>query len=114
MCSLDISGTRRKPKRSSTLRWFNDNNFFFLEFYRNGFDICSQGWVHSGDLGRQDEDGFFYVCGRMKEILITGDTFSFFMQCFVKGGGENVAPVPIEDDIKAEMGEVVSQAMLVS
>jgi len=62
--------------------------------------IDSEGWVHSGDLGRQDEDGFFYVCGRMKEILITG-------------GGENVAPVPIEDDIKAELGEVVSQAMLV-
>ena len=29
------------------------------------------------------------------------------------GGGENVAPVPIEEDIKAELGEVVSQAMLV-
>merc|ERR1712222_173773 len=52
--------------------------------------VDSEGWVHSGDLGRQDEDGFFYVCGRMKEILITG-------------GGENVAPVPIEDDIKTEL-----------
>ena len=35
--------------------------------------VDSEGWVHSGDLGRMDEDGFFYVCGRMKEILITGD-----------------------------------------
>ena len=32
---------------------------------------------------------------------------------YSQGGGENVAPVPIEDDIKAELGEVVSQAMLV-
>ena len=38
-------------------------------------DLLCQGWVHSGDLGRQDEDGFFYVCGRMKEILITGEFF---------------------------------------
>ena len=79
-----------------------------------------QGWVHSGDLGRQDEDGFFYVCGRMKEILITGfRLIGFLTQPLLgnvtsSGGGENVAPVPIEDDIKAEMSEVVSQAMLVS
>ena len=62
--------------------------------------VTAEGWVLSGDLGRQDEDGFFYVCGRMKEILITG-------------GGENVSPVPIEDDIKAGLGEVVSQAVVV-
>ena len=30
MCSLDIYGTRRKPKRSSTLRCFNDNNFLII------------------------------------------------------------------------------------
>jgi long-chain-fatty-acid--CoA ligase ACSBG len=62
--------------------------------------VDAEGWVHSGDLGWQDQDGFFYVSGRMKEILITG-------------GGENVAPVPIEEGIKAELGEVVSQAMVV-
>jgi len=62
--------------------------------------IDSEGWVHSGDLGWMDQDGFFYVCGRMKEIIITG-------------GGENVAPVPIEDDIKSQLPEVISQAMLV-
>ena len=44
---------------------------------------------------------------------------SFYRSCptfesiYSQGGGENVAPVPIEDDIKAELGEVVSQAMLV-
>ena len=44
---------------------------------------------------------------------------SFYKSCptfesiYSQGGGENVAPVPIEDDIKAELGEVVSQAMLV-
>ena len=36
-----------------------------------------------------------------------------FESIYSQGGGENVAPVPIEDDIKAELSEVVSQAMLV-
>jgi len=62
--------------------------------------IDEDGWMHSGDLGKLDEDGFLYVCGRMKEILITG-------------GGENVAPVPIEDSIKDELKDIVSQAMVV-
>eukprot|EP00092_Neocalanus_flemingeri_P008766 GFUD01009439.1.p1 GENE.GFUD01009439.1~~GFUD01009439.1.p1 ORF type:complete len:716 (+),score=170.32 GFUD01009439.1:61-2208(+) len=62
--------------------------------------VDEQGWVHSGDLGRMDEDGFFYVSGRMKEILVTG-------------GGENIAPVPIEDEIKSELVDIVSHGILV-
>jgi len=62
--------------------------------------IDSEGWVHSGDLGSKDQDGFLFVRGRMKEILVTG-------------GGENVAPVPIEDLIKETMSSIVSQAMVV-
>ena len=52
-----------------------------------------------------------FVCGRMNEILC-GD-FRTPHVYISTGGGENVAPVPIEEDIKAELGEVVSQAMLV-
>ena len=37
--------------------------------------IDEDGWVHSGDLGRIDQDGFYYVAGRMKEVLITGNVW---------------------------------------
>lgn len=49
--------------------------------------IDDEGWLHSGDLGMIDKDGCLFVTGRMKELIITS-------------GGENIAPVPIEDRIK--------------
>lgn len=52
--------------------------------------IDAEGYLHSGDLGRCDADGFLSITGRIKELLITA-------------GGENVAPVPIEDALKAEL-----------
>ncbi len=44
--------------------------------------ILRDGWLWTGDVARQDEDGFFYVVGRAKEIL--------------KIGGYRVSPVQIE------------------
>jgi len=41
------------------------------------------GWLHSGDLGRFDEDGFLWVTGRKKDIIITS-------------GGKNITPSKIE------------------
>jgi long-chain-fatty-acid--CoA ligase ACSBG len=61
--------------------------------------IDEKGRLHSGDIGRIDEDGFMYVTGRIKELIITA-------------GGENVPPVPIEDRLKAEL-PAVSNCMLI-
>ncbi|HEX5511362.1 MAG TPA: AMP-dependent synthetase/ligase [Actinomycetales bacterium] len=57
-----------------------------------------EGWLHTGDLGRLDADGFLTITGRKKEILVTS-------------GGKNVSPAPLEDIVRSSV--LVSQAMVV-
>uniref|UniRef100_A0A6Q2XAR8 Long-chain-fatty-acid--CoA ligase ACSBG2 n=1 Tax=Esox lucius TaxID=8010 RepID=A0A6Q2XAR8_ESOLU len=61
--------------------------------------LDDEGWLHSGDLGKHDENGFLFITGRIKELIITA-------------GGENIPPVPIEDAVKEAL-PLVSNAMLI-
>lgn len=61
--------------------------------------IDKDGFNKTGDLGRVNEQGYLYITGRIKELIITA-------------GGENVAPVLIEDAVKAEL-PIISNIMVV-
>ena len=45
--------------------------------------VTKEGWLHTGDLAYEDEEGFFFITGRLKELIIKG--------------GENIAPREIDD-----------------
>ncbi|MGH8926819.1 MAG: AMP-dependent synthetase/ligase [Acidimicrobiia bacterium] len=57
-----------------------------------------EGWLHSGDLGRFDEDGFLHIVGRKKEIIINA-------------AGKNIAPAKLETTMKNH--PLVAQACMV-
>lgn len=55
------------------------------------------GWFHTGDIARIDEDGYVYIVDRKKEIIITS-------------GGKNIAPQPLENELR--MDKYISQAFV--
>jgi long-chain acyl-CoA synthetase len=50
-------------------------------------ETLAGGWLHTGDVGRVDEEGYFTITDRMKDIIITA-------------GGKNVTPSEIENQLK--------------
>lgn len=62
--------------------------------------IDDEGWLHTGDVAKIDNDKFVFITGRIKELIITA-------------GGENIAPVAIEDAVKNELSHIISNCMLV-
>src|SRR5688572_3911832 len=73
----------------------------FQGYYKNedaSSEALEDGWLHTGDLGRIDEDGFVYISGRKKDIIITA-------------GGKNITPANLENGIK--QNPYVSQCVVV-
>ena len=72
----------------------------FAGYYNNAdasFGAVVDGWLHTGDLGALDADGYLSITGRKKDIIITA-------------GGKNLTPANLENDMK--QSRWVSQAMM--
>jgi long-chain acyl-CoA synthetase len=101
-------GTVGRPLPGTTVRVAEDSELLvrggqvFAGYWndpeRTGEVLDADGWLHTGDLGEIDEQGFVRITGRKKEILVTA-------------GGKNVAPSLLEDLVRAH--PLVSQCMVV-
>jgi long-chain acyl-CoA synthetase len=73
----------------------------FLGYWRNEQatrDVLdSEGWIHTGDVGQLDDEGYLTITGRKKDIIITA-------------GGKNLAPANLENDLK--QSRWVAQAVM--
>jgi long-chain acyl-CoA synthetase len=68
---------------------------YFKEPTKTAEALDEDGWLHSGDIGEVDEDGYFRIVDRKKELIITA-------------GGKNISPANLEAALK--MITIVGQA----
>jgi acyl-CoA synthetase (AMP-forming)/AMP-acid ligase II len=83
---IDPATGREQPRGvpgELMIRGDNVMTAYYKEPENTARTLKPDGWLHSGDLGYMDEDGFVFVTGRIKELIIKG--------------GENIAPREIDE-----------------
>jgi len=61
-------------------------------------DVIRDGWLHTGDIGHLDEDGYLFITGRKKELIVTSS-------------GKNIAPVYLESLLTQD--SLIAQAVVI-
>ena len=78
ICSIDQPG-------EICCRGYNTMKGYYKMPEQTAACIDARGWLHSGDIGQMDANGYFYITGRLKDLIIRG--------------GENISPKEVEDFI---------------
>ncbi len=100
-------GSVGKPQKGVEVKIADDGEVLikgpniFQGYYKNEAateETLEQGWLHTGDLGRLDDDGFLFITGRKKDIIITA-------------GGKNITPANLENGLK--QNRWISQAVVI-
>lgn len=95
-----VFGSVGKPYPGVSLRLMSDgeiclkSDHHFVGYYKKPAEtaqVLREGWFHTGDIGRQDDDGNLYITDRKKDIFKTSN-------------GKYVAPTPIEFQLKKHLG----------
>jgi len=101
------TGTIGKPFPGCDVKIADDGEILvkgpnvFQGYYKNEEatrDTIVDGWLHTGDIGEMDPEGFITITGRKKDIIITA-------------GGKNITPANLENEIKQH--PLVSQCVVV-